>query len=520
MISGRIGIITGILVVFCAGACGEVFLPGMQPKESGIEFAKVQQCKMCHAKTKNGSADPFFSWQSSMMALAARDVVFRASTTIANQDIPGVGEFCFRCHAPRGWLEDRSKPVDGSALNEEDMFGVSCDVCHKFVDPMGDRANELVQDVPPSYGNAMMVADPANVVRGPYGDGKGAMPHQTMKSKFHASSQLCGTCHNISNPIFAEDVKTQPVHAFGHVERTYSEWLLSDYAKQGADGTCQSCHYRQVDGGGQASRFGSQQREYFVMHGPAGGSTWVQDATYMVWDGEGMDKKALELGKARSLAMLKDAAKLEVTRPSKSEVNIRITNLTGHKLPTGYPEGRRMWLNVRFLNAGDEIIGEIGRYGTKKDTLFGRAVEVPALLDADTAVVYEAKPGMSAEQARKFGKEPGPSFHFVLNDIMCKDTRIPPKGFDNAAFAEHLSKPVGIDYADGQYWHDVKLDIPDDTAKVEVRLMYQSVIWEYIKFLAEENKTDDWGKRLLEAWKETSKCAPTVMAEEKLSLDG
>jgi hypothetical protein len=186
-------------------AVGEVFLPGMQPEEAGIEFAKVQQCKMCHSGTNNRDADPFFSWQSGMMSQAARDPVFRAALAIANQDIEGVGEFCLRCHTPRGWLEGRSTPADGAALNREDMHGVSCDVCHRLIDPLSAEVSNLIKDVPPGYGNAMMVADPANVVRGPYGDAAGAMPHEAKKSAFHASGNLCGVCHNISNPLYAKE---------------------------------------------------------------------------------------------------------------------------------------------------------------------------------------------------------------------------------------------------------------------------------------------------------------------------
>ncbi|MHC4512025.1 MAG: hypothetical protein ACYTAO_24290, partial [Planctomycetota bacterium] len=127
-ISMRVAVFASLLVlvtpVIPEGSCSaEVFLPGMQPKESGIEFVKVQQCLMCHSRTRNGQADPFLSWQSGMMSQAARDPVFRAALTIANQDIEGVGEFCLRCHAPRAWLEDRSEPVDGSALNPEDLHG-------------------------------------------------------------------------------------------------------------------------------------------------------------------------------------------------------------------------------------------------------------------------------------------------------------------------------------------------------------------------------------------------------------
>jgi len=42
--------------------------------------------------------------------------------------------------------------------------------------------------------------------------------------------------------------------------------------------------------------------------------------------------------------------------------------------------------------------------------------------------------------------------------------------------------------------------------------MYESVSWEYLKFLAEENKTNDLGKRLYDVWTKTGKCEPTVIA--------
>ncbi|MHC5172720.1 MAG: hypothetical protein ACYSPJ_03015 [Planctomycetota bacterium] len=171
-----------------------------------------------------------------------------------------------------------------------------------------------------------------------------------------------------------------------------------------------------------------------------------------------------------------------------------------------------MWVNVRFLNADGVLIKEIGKYDLFEDTIFGEKVTVPTLLDPYQTTVYECHPGLSPEQAKKFNKPPGKSFHFVLNDVIVKDNRIPPEGFNNARFKEHLSEPVGATYQDGQYWDEIEYDLPEKCAKVEARLMYQSVSWEYIKFLAEENRTDDWGKRLYEGWKQTGKCEPVVMA--------
>jgi len=500
-------------------ACGGLILPGTQPNENGIEFGKVGQCELCHSGTTNGLADPYFSWSGGMMAQAARDPVFRAALAIANQDIKGVGEYCIRCHSPHGWLAGRSSAADASQLTREDLHGVSCEACHHLVDPLGDEARKLAKQIPPGYGDAMYVADPENVVRGPYADATGAMPHHTLKSPYHASSELCANCHNVSNPLQAKDVNRQPPHAFGHIERTYSEWALSEFAQGPQPRTCQSCHFPLVPGGGQASRYGALHRDYFIRHGASGGSTWVQDATFVLWKGKDLDREALEAGKARAREFLKTAAALGLECAG-GQARITVTNLTGHKLPTGYPEGRRMWLNVRFLGPDAKVLGEFGRYGDKEQTLAGQKLMAPTLLDPEGTRVYECLPGVSPEQATKHGLSPGPSLHFILNDVIAKDNRIPPRGFARSAFASQLSAPVGAEYADGQFWDALQFPLPTDTAKVEVRLMYQSVSWEYLKFLVEENRADAWGKQLYTAWEQTGKCPPEEIARASANVNG
>ena len=494
-------------------ASAQVFLPGTQPREGGIKLSKVGLCGTCHSRTPNGDADPFFSWQGGMMAQAARDPVFRAALAIANQDIPGVGEYCIRCHAPAGWFEGRSSSPDGSALTKHDRQGVSCDVCHRLVDPASAEGRQMAEEVPPGYGNGMMVADPRKVARGPYDDSPPVKSHLALKSDFQHAGQLCGTCHDVSNPLAADDVRTQQPYAYGAIERTFSEWLLSDYAGKADGKTCQACHYPAVAGGGKAARHASaKHRDYFVEHGPVGGSTWVQDAVVKLWPDARLNRAALERAQEKARRLLETAARLELSFPAASKMSLRVVNLTGHKLPTGYPEGRRMWVNVRFLDSNDKLLQEIGRYETVERDLAGKAVNVNTLVDPQRTRVYQCLPGMSPEQAAKHGQEPGKSFHFVLNDEITFDNRIPPKGFDNSKFREHNCQPIGATYADGQHWSDVPFDLPDGCAKVAVRLLYQSVSWEYIKFLAEENRTDDWGGKLFAVWHETGQCPPTVMA--------
>jgi cytochrome c553 len=524
-----------VWVLVAGHSFGAVVLPGTQPKEHDFRFRDVANCALCHSRTTNGLADPYFSWQGGMMAQAARDPVFRAALAIANQDIPGVGEFCIRCHSPRAWLEGRSSAPNASLLKGDDLHGVSCDVCHHLVDPLSAEAKKLAKQVPPGYGNGMIVADPERILRGPYDETKGVPMHATFQSAYHASSELCGNCHNVSNPTLATNVNTQPPHAFGHIERTYSEWALSDFAKKESLQTCQSCHFPRVPGGGKAVNYksgrGDQHRDYFVSHSTVGGSTWVQDAIFRIWGGQDLDRDALEAGKKGARQLLKKSAVLGLELAA-GKAHLTVTNLSGHKLPTGYPEGRRMWINVRFLRSG-LLLGELGRYGTKKDYLDSKEVNVPTLRDPDWTRVYECKPGISEAQGAKSGKPSGPSFHFILNDVITKDNRIPPRGYRRSAFEEHLAAPVGAvarkitggppfadleeglagaDYADGQYWDELEFVLPTGTAQVEVRLMYQSVSWEYLKFLVEENHTDDWGRKLYDAWAATGQCPPEEIA--------
>ncbi|MFH1748360.1 MAG: multiheme c-type cytochrome [Planctomycetota bacterium] len=499
-----------------AGATERITLPGTQPRASGLRIEPISTCATCHAHTTSGQHDAHASWQTGMMSYAAKDPLFRAAMAIAEQDIPGVGGFCLRCHTPGGFLAGRVSGGDVSKLTSEDLHGVSCSICHRMLDPRLPEASWHVNPVPPGIGNGMMVINPENAMTGPYpNDPKIRMrPHGVRDARFLASGHLCGTCHNVSNPLQASDVNKQSPRSYGHIERTYSEWLLSDYAEQGSDGACQSCHYPKVPGGGYPTNIrGNPKRQHYVTHGPVGGSTWIQDAIWHIWSDQGVDREALERGKQKAREFLRTAATLELSFPEAGHARLRITNHTGHKLPTGYPEGRRMWVNARYLDAQSNLLHEIGRYDDKEETVLGQPAKLPTLLDPESTRVYESLPALSPAQASKYNKEPGPSFFFALNDTIAKDNRIPPKGYQQARFAEHHCQPVGVEYADGQHWDEMDLELPPNTARVEVRLMYQSASAEYIKFLADTDQTSPWGRRVYETWQKTGQCPPEVIAE-------
>jgi hypothetical protein len=187
--------------------------------------------------------------------------------------------------------------------------------------------------------------------------------------------------------------------------------------------------------------------------------------------------------------------------------SVRVTNLTGHKLPTGYPEGRRMWVNLVGRNANGDTIFQSGAYNF-----------LTADLTLDPQVkVYEIKPGLTPARAGQLGLLAGPSFHFILNDTIYFDNRIPPVGFNNTAFASHNAQPVAYSYPNGQFWDNTTYRLPSAVTNVTATLYYQTASKEYITFLRDENvgNVEDWkhwGDSLYSAWSRRGKSRPVSMA--------
>lgn len=513
----------------------DFFLPGTQPSTLTEPMLDAYNCSICHGYFDNDN-EPFLPWAASMMGQASRDPVFLACLDVANQDAAFVGDMCLRCHSPNGWLAGRSEPTDGSAMSGIDLQGVSCHVCHRMVDPVHDPGVDPAVDAdilaalsnPPASGhNGSYVIDPQDRRRGPYN--LTVNPHQWLKSPYHRASDMCATCHDVSNPAFTRqpdgsyalnDLNTpHPTHDRYQqfpLERTFSEWSMSEFAlgpvemggrfggNLSAVSSCQDCHMPKATG--QGCYFGEEHtdlgRHYFN-----GGNTWVLQAIHNLYDSSEtmLEDATVAASIARAVAMLQAASDLELSA-TESTLTARVINQGGHKLPTGYPEGRRMWLNVRFFSLTGGLIAERGAYDT--DT---------ATLSTDDTIVYEAKLGLDAAVAAATGLPEGESFHFAINNTWIKDNRIPPRGFTNANFEQIQAAPVGHAYADGQYWDDAAFAIPPGAVRADVRVYYQTTSREYIEFLR-DNTVSNAGQIAYDQWVLTGKSAPVEMDFGTLAL--
>lgn len=347
--------------------------------------------------------------------------------------------------------------------------------------------------------------------------------------------------------------ETQAASSYFGVERTFSEFMLSAYGQEGGAAglgpfapsvfstskpgnyiaTCQDCHM--PDRSGRAANLSeallrtgdpatteSDEHPYSGQpkHDMTGGNMWVpallastvfgspnydlvnaallgQGASVLTLDlsyGLGVNPQALLAGAERAHEQLQAAAAIEALAydPDTGALSFRIQNYTGHKLISGYPEGRRMFVQIKVYGGDTSLVYEINPYDPTAATLKGLGTPTSPPLDPNEAhidgLVYEAAMSSTLTGEAK-------TQHFVLGDGRAKDNRIPPLGFDIANAAARHAAPVwngaaapnyftAAEYAGG--YDEFTVTLPAGSAIAEVSLYYQTTSREYIEFLRNE----------------------------------
>ena len=449
----------------------------------------------CHYNPQPGVVvEPGQTHNATTMALAARDPLFQAAFVIARQDRPQLSPLCIRCHAPRGWLGGRGQS-DLQALAEDDLHGISCDVCHR-----------MALETPPLIGDAQLTLTQSTAKR----SRRGSSPfggHAIQRTDDLLQSESCGVCHSLFNPTEeAHDHLGRGLGINYYEQRTYEEWIGSVYPSQ--DRGCVSCHMRQTQG--QAADNGPIYDDLWV-HDIVGGNTIVAEAL-SIMEPELSIAGLVPSLKRRVEQSLQDAVELEVLsspleaiEAGKSfQLQVRITNKTGHKLPTGYPEGRRVYLEVSFLQPGQpdpEVV--IGAW----DPTTGDLISHPQL------VTYETIHG------RVEGGISRPTRHLLLMNQVILDTRIPPEGFIPPFEDMH---PVGRDFGLAppyRHFDEPSFELiapntqtPSTPITIRVRAMYQVAYGASVDFLLDETVGTSEGSALARAWDIVDKAPPQEMA--------
>jgi len=527
-----------------------------------------QACTGCHGGGPQENHYPANGWSGSMMANATRDPLFWAALDVANADgaangAEGIGEWCLRCHTPKGWYEGRvrktvaippgQEPLPGETVegfqgclleggpdsfdtSESDYGGVGCHACHRLMEqgPLGQPLMSGNADIWLDDGDCDGWGEPCR--RGPYSyphvlpapGGTYTAPHAWKHSALHSDSAMCGSCHDVTSPTLESGPFRTLILANGTpqgqdtglafpVERTYSEWRHSGYAstlfrdgmEPGGDAVpgkviartehCQHCHMRQAEAPTwdpkaplMACTSGPDRTGSLPTHEFVGGNAWIPQVLKgeypFLYRDEAFDRTS-----AWATQMLAERTAQLETRATRSgsglAVQVKVTNLAGHKLPTGYGEGRRMWLDVDVRDADGVSLWRNGAFDPASGDL---------AIDAQTRV-YEIKQGLWDESIGACRTTDGQGrgiFHFALNNCVAKDNRIPPLGFtggndpETASYAYSYPETapgsgVSVNFDIASY----TVPLPGDVVwpvTVEAKLRFQIASREYIEFLRDQ----------------------------------
>jgi hypothetical protein len=474
---------------------------------------------------------------------------------------------------------DKLGPYDNADARHQFMYSSFhrspefCGTCH-------DVSNSVVGDLAHNHGTLPGADDvTANGTPGDPVDGKAA---------FNNPPYAYGIVERTFSEHMSTNLSATPVDSFpeselprgGAFEALYlaatdNETRSADYTNpyQVRTYTCQTCHMRPVTGTG-ANKRGVPVRHDLPLHDMTGGNYWMADAIqWLDQNGKlrlgggltGEQIAAMQDAAFRAREQLMLAATLEAEDDEGGKVEVEIINNTGHKLITGYPEGRRMWLNTRWFDSAGNLLREDGAYGDMSVFIDGQATTVRSILDLGdpNLEIFEAHMGMTQEWAAtintlfdkpglalKYNRVTGepkltlgelagsaPSsvsttFHFVLNNTVISDNRIPPYGMEYEKARQRNALPVpDTQYRESEsdpildHYAELELTPPDGATSAAIDLKYQPTSWEYIQFLYLANDGSkpflaDEGRNMLDAWLANGMAEPVVMASTEWVKNG
>jgi hypothetical protein len=368
-----------------------------ETKEGGVRrtahldlslFSHSEDCMACHNNLVTPAGEDVSigaTWRSTMMANSARDPYWQAGVRRETLDHPmhsaAIQDECAECHMPMATQIARAAGGKGEMFahlpinrrNPSDLHrlaadGVSCSVCHQISpERLGTRESfngEFVIRPTPAEG-VRAIFGPVKVDKGRTTIMRSVTGFAQEEAPHIKQSELCATCHTLITQAFGPN--GQVIGSLPE-QMNYQEWAHSDFKRE--QRSCQSCHMPAAAGPIRSSSVLGDTRETLARHVFVGGNAYMVRLLnrYRSELGVSALPGELEATAAATVRQLQnDTAALTVTAPTIAAgalaFDVEIRNLTGHKLPTGYPS-RRLWLHTTVKNERGDIVFDSGAFNS------------------------------------------------------------------------------------------------------------------------------------------------------------
>jgi hypothetical protein len=473
-------------------------------------FKTADDCMACHNSLRAPSGEDVsigVSWRGSMMANSARDPYWQAAVRRETLDHPtaaaAIQDECSKCHMPMARTEATARgregevfahlPAGKGATRDDQLAqdGVSCTICHQITEEkLGTPASftgGYVVSLARPLGKSSRAAD-ARPIFGPFEVDKGSTTIMHSATEFRQAeashirqSELCATCHTLFTKALGP--RGEPVGEIPE-QVPYLEWRHSAYPRERRD--CQSCHMPAVEAEMPISSVFGQPRTGLARHLFIGGNAFMLRMLHRYRGELAVASLPGELDEAvrqTELNLQTASAAVTVERVDASgtrlKVDVGVRNLTGHKLPTGYPS-RRAWLHVTIRDRAGRPVFESGAV-TPTGSIEGNDNDIdPAKFEPHYAEVREPDQVQIYESV--MGDPAGvPTTGLLTGVRYLKDNRIVPRGFDKASAARDVAVVGGAaqdaDFADGTDRVRYSVDVAGTEGpwQVDVELRFQSI---------------------------------------------
>jgi hypothetical protein len=504
-------------------------------------FVTSDRCIACHVGLHTAAGADVsigYDWRATMMANSARDPYWHAAVRREVIDHPSaqaaIEDKCSTCHMPMARFDAATRGEPGkvfaniarsSAAHRSASDGVSCTVCHQITpENLGshesfdggfaiDRGTALGARA--IYGPHDVDAAHRSVMR----SATQFVPTQTTHLQ---RSELCATCHTLYTTALDERGGV-----IGELPEQvpFQEWQHSEFRETRS---CQSCHMPELADETPITNVLGGPRPKFSQHTFRGGNSFMLgilnkyrgelDVTALTQE---LDAAIEETRRYLGSAAARVAIEAPALRGAMLQFDVRIENLSGHKLPTAYPS-RRVWVHVMATDEEGAVVFESGALRPDASVAGNDNDEDPLKFEPHRSLIT-SQDQVQIYESIMVDREGHVTTGLLSGVRYAKDNRLVPRGFDKSTAIPDVAvrgdAEADADFLGGGDRVSYRVGLaspPASGIRIRVELLYQAIGFRWAQNLRPYDA--DETKRFVRYYEESARESAVPLASAEATV--